>query len=367
MRIRCDRSQLSGALAIALRAVSPSSTLAILRNVLLETQDDKLRLTATDLDTSIHVTVPAEVEENGAVAVTASLFSDVVSHLSDNSVLLELQDGKMKISAGRSTFQILTQPAEDYPPVEGPAGDAVEITLPQAALRRKLRETTFSAAKEDTRNVLMGIYFEARGNNLTLVSTDTHRLSWSRLELLQPASQPVTAVIPARPLSELEKVLQSGGDENLTLRFSASQVSFITPEVELVARLLDGQFPNYEKVIPKTHDRVLSIDREDLQGALRRVYIVVRRSDERVVLSAEGNALQVEAQSPEVGTAFESVPLQLEGDAVKVAYNARYLLDALNILDSERIVLELTTAHNPGLLRPVDRDDFVYIVMPMQL
>lgn len=365
MKITCERSYLANALAVAGRAVSSRNTLPILSNILIETEDDRIKLTATDLDTAIRGVIPAQVAENGAVAVPAGVLTDVVSKLADAPVTLEMQDGKVTVRSGKSDYTILSLPAEDFPVVpEVPEG--TDIELPQATLKEMLRHTTFAASKEETRSILMGVLFEARGQNLTLVATDTHRLAWKQTQFASEVSTPISAIVPARPLVELERLLKDTVEETVKLRFGNSQVQFETPDVTLVSRVLDGQFPNYEKVIPKATERKITFSRVEFLSAVRRAFIVAKQNSEKAIFTTKGDLLEITAESPEVGRAYEEVPISMDGENITIAFNARYLMDVLNILSSENISIELSGALNPGILRASDQSDFLYVVMPMQ-
>ncbi len=373
MKITCERGYLANALGVAGRAVSSRNTLPILSNVLLETQDDRLKLTATDLDTAIRSVIPAVVAENGAVAVPAGILSDVVSKLPDAPVTLEMQDGKVTVRSGKSDYTILSLPAEDFPVVPE-VSEGTDLTLPQATLKEMLRHTTFAASKEETRSILMGVLFEARGSTLTLVATDTHRLAWKQTVLGEEVANPVSAIVPARPLAELERVLKDTAEESVHIRFGPSQVQFETNDVTLVSRVLDGQFPNYEKVIPKATERKITFDRNELLGAVRRVFIVAKQNSEKAILTTKGDLMEMTAESQEVGRAYEEVPIAMDGDNLTIAFNARYLMEVLSILGDEQATLELSGALNPGILRPASNSgngngaghsEFLYVVMPM--
>ncbi len=365
MKVTCERGYLANALGVAGRAVSSRNTLPILSNVLLETEDDRLKLTATDLDTAIRCVIPAQISENGAVAVPAGVLGDVVSKLPDAPVTLELQDGKVKVRSGKSDYTILSLPAEDFPVVPE-VKEGIDITLPQSVLKDMLRLTTFAASKEETRSILMGVLFEARGNKLTLVATDTHRLAWKQTTLSEEVSTPVSQIIPAKPLAELERVLKDTVEETIHIRFGQSQVQFETADVTLVSRVLDGQFPNYEKVIPKGVDRKIVFNRNEFLSAARRVFIVAKNNSEKAILTTKGDLLEMTAESSEVGKAYEEVPISMDGENLTIAFNTRYLVDVLNILHTEQATLELTGALNPGILRAQGQSDFLYVVMPMQ-
>jgi len=366
MRITCERSYLAMALGVAGRAVSHRNTLPILSNVLLETEDDRVKLTATDLDTAIICVIPAQVAENGAVAVPAGVLTDVVSKLPDAPVTLEMQDGKVTVRCGKSDYMILSLPAEDFPVVPQ-VTEGTELTLTQATLKDMLRMTTFAASKEETRSILMGVLFEARGGTMTMVATDTHRLAWKRAQLGSEVAQTVTAIVPAKPLAELERLLKDSVDDSVQVRFGASQVQFQTADVTLVSRVLDGQFPNYEKVIPKSTERKVTFDRNEFLNAVRRVYIVARQNSEKAIVATKGDLLEMTAESQEVGRAYEEVPIAMDGTDITIAFNARYLMEVMGIIDTEQATLELTGALNPGILRANGDGDFLYVVMPMQV
>src|SRR4028119_509116 len=350
MKITCERSYLANALGVAGRAVSSRNTLPILANVLLETEDDRLKLTATDLDTAIRGVIPANVAENGAVAVPAGVLSDVVSKLPDAPVTLELQDGKVTVRSGKSDYTILSLPAEDFPVVPE-VTEGTDLTLPQATLKEMLRLTTFAASKEETRSILMGVLFEAGNDSLPLVATDTHRLAWKKAQLSEEVASPVSAIVPARPLVELERVLKDTMDETVHIRFGPSQVQFETQDVTLVSRVLDGQFPNYEKVIPKAVERKITFDRGEFLSAARRVFIVAKQNSEKTIITTKGDLLEMTAESQEVGRAYEEVPIAMDGENLTIAFNTRYLIEALGIISTEQATLELSGALNPGILR----------------
>jgi DNA polymerase-3 subunit beta len=371
MKITCERSYLANALGVAGRAVSNRNTLPILSNVLIETQEDRIKMTSTDLDTAIRVVIPAQVEESGAIAVPVAFLSSLVSRLKDAPVTLEAQDGKATVRSGKSDYTLLSLPAEDFPVVPS-VEDGTQITLLQSQLKDMLRLTTFAASREESRSILMGVLFDARGDTLTLVATDTHRLARRTLTLPQAVESPISAIIPARPLAELERVLKDTSEESVTIRFgaqggaSSSQVQFETADVTLVSRVLDGQFPNYEKVIPKTHEREITMDRGEFFDVVRRVSLVAKESADKVIMETDGDVLRMNAESADMGQGKEEVAISMTGENLKIAFNADYLQQVLNLLHGEKVTLKLTGPLNPGLLESSGETDFTYVLMPMQ-
>lgn len=363
MKITCERAYLAQALGVAGRAVSSRNTLPILSHVLLDADEDRVKLTATDLDTAIRCALPASIAENGSVALPASQLGDYVSKLPDAPLTLEAQDGKVVARCGHSRFTLLSAPAEDFPVVPE-VEQGTEISISSATLKEMIRLTAFAASKEESRNLLMGVLFEARGQSLTLVATDTHRLAWKQTRLESEVSTPVSAIVPAKPLVELERVLKNSAEEMVTIRFGASQVQFSAPDATLVSRVLDGQFPNYEKVIPKQTERKVSFDRSELLNAVRRVDIVSRTANQKMVVRFNGATMIMTAESSDAGQAYEEVPVSMDGEDLQIAFNAKYLMEVLGTLTQDQLQLELNGPLQPGILR--EGDDFVYIVMPMQ-
>ena len=366
MKITCERSYLAEALAVVSRAVSSRNTLPILSNVLLQAQNDRLQLTATDLDTSIRSVLPAQIAVDGEVAVPANLLLSVVSKLKDAPVTLEAQDGKVSVRSGKSDYTVLSLPAEDFPVVPQ-VESGTEFSMPQGTLKEMLRLTTFAAAREETRGPLMGVLFEARGNTLTMVATDTHRLAWKQAEMADTAENPISVIVPASPLRDLERVLSNSNDDSVHIRFGRSQVQFETAGVTLVSRVLDGQFPPYEKVIPKNPERKITFDRATMLSAIQRVELVAKTNNERGVWQTKGDMLELTAESQEVGKAYEEVPIALEGSDITIAFNAGYLAQVLSIVQAEQMTLDLTGPLNPGILRGENDSDFLYVVMPMNI
>lgn len=362
MNVTCDRSYFAHALGVAGRSVSPRNTMAILSHVLLETFDDRLRITSTDLDTAIRCVIPATVAQNGAVALPAASLSDYISKLSDGPVTLEVEDGKVSLRSAHSRIRLPSAPAEDFPVIpEVSAGP--EITLTQASLKDMLRMTAFAASREEGRSVSMGVLFEANETALTLVATDTHRLALKRATLWSPVERPISAVIPAKPLVELERFLKNSADEMVTIRFGGNQVQFSSTDVTLVSRVLDGQFPNYNRVIPKQSERRITFDREQLLSAVRRVDIVARNNSQKMVVKTAGDRMHMTAESLDSGQAEEEVPISMEGSDLTIAFNCRYLMEVLGIITEENAAFELNGPLNPGILRA--GEDFLYVVMPM--
>jgi DNA polymerase III subunit beta len=367
MKVTCERRELHEGLQTVARAVSGRSSLPILGNVLLDPGTDALRLAATDLELGIERLVPARVAEAGQITLPARTLSEIVNVLPDAEVTIaaDAAAGDVIITCRRSEYRIHGLPAEEFPVLPEVGADAA-FTLPERELRDMIRQTTLAASTEDTRPILTGAYTLLEERTLTMVATDTHRLAY-RQGTVTEASGEVAAIIPARALGELSRVLDAGNDQPVQVRVDKNQVHFRTERATVVSRLIEGQFPKYEKVIPSQHTRKLTIPKEELLQAIRRVEVVARDNAHRVVFRTAGELLTLTAEAGDLGRAFEEVEVIREGDDIQIAFNARYVMDVLSVLDSEGLYLEMTEPLRPAVVRPVEGPNYLMVIMPMSL
>lgn len=391
MKITIENSYLRPALSDALRAISSVNTLPILSNVLIEAQEDRVKITATDLDTSIERTIPATIRERGAVAVSGRLFQDIVSKL-DGPISLQLEDAKLKVRAGRSEYTLLLQSAEDFPAIPTVASYAEAFTIPAPTLLASLRRTLFAASKEQTRSILMGVLIETKGVELAFVATDTHRLA--RVANFGATSQqadtkPRGEIIPASALSTVATLLSDAAKTNaksdaskiegsvpVSIRIDGSRAEFIFADTRLVSRVLDGAFPHYEKVIPSSFEHCVAFERAELLSALARINIVAKQEKEKAVWLFGDGIVQIKAETEGIGRANEEVALvdikglQMPRKGFECAINSRYIMDTLNVMTTKNVRMEFNSPLNPFLFTEVDADPsahFLYVAMPMQV
>lgn len=367
MKLTVTRKELYEGLQIVGRAVSTQTTLPVLKNVLIQPGDGAIKLSATDLELGVEVLVPANVTEGGSLTVPAKTFSEIIAALPEADVSLAADDHEnLIICCRRSEYRIHGLTAEDFPSLPE-VGGSVSLQLPQAQMKEMIRQTVIAASDDDTRPILTGICAVLTGGKLRLVATDTHRLA-VRTAPAGETTDETTVIIPARAMNELLRVLGEDEEAKLSVRIDTNQILFNTERVTLVSRLIEGQFPRYERVIPNGHTRRLTIPREDFQSSLRRARIVARdaAAKDRVVLEAEGESLIITAEG-DGGKAHEDFEIAREGDPISIAFNVNYMLEVLGVLDCEGVYLELTEPLAPAVLRPVDGDDYLMVVMPMQV
>ena len=369
MKLSVMQENLARGLQVVSRAVSTRSTLPVLNNVLLRTEDGGLKLTATNLEIGMTYWVPGKVDTGGAITVPARLLTDTVAGLPANErVDLELQaQDTLHIQAGRFETRVKGIDAEEFPAIPT-AGERPTTRVPQNVLRQALGEVTFAAATDEARPILTGVLARFEGDKLTLAAADNYRIAVKTLAVLDPVEE-TSVVIPARSLHELSRILSDGEETvDIILAPSRNQIVFHIEGVDLVTRLIDGQFPNYQQVLPKGFTTKATVDRDQLLAAVRLASLIASSSANIIKLHVGNEAeigLTVSAAA-DVGDNKSEVEAKVEGDGTTIAFNARYLLDVLDHVTADQFSIELNGPLSPGVLRPVGDGQYVHVVMPVK-
>ena len=363
------QENLARGLSVVSRAVSSRSTLPVLANVLLKTEDAGLKLTATNLEIGITYWVPGKIDEDGATTVPAKLLTDLVNSLpAGDRVDLEVTAGDtLHVKAGRFQTHIKGIDAEEFPAIQT-AGDRPTTRIAQNVLRRALSEVAFAAASDEARPILTGVLAKFEGDQLTLAAADNYRIAVKTVPILDAVPE-TSVVIPARALNELARVLADVDDPvEVVLAAARNQVLFHLDGVDLVSRLIDGQFPNYQQVMPQTHATRAVLDREELLRAVRPAALIAHESANIVKLqvSSDGEAGITVSANAEVGDHVGQVEAAVEGDGTTIAFNARYLNDVLSNVTAEQFAIELNGPLSPGVFRPIGDEQYVHVVMPVR-
>jgi DNA polymerase-3 subunit beta len=368
LNVSCPHAELYAAVQTVSHGVSGRSTQPVQNNIYLETSGSTLRLVATDLEfISLEAVLEAKVTGEGAVTVPARLLTEVVGSLPEADISLEGDEhNTLRVSCEQSRYEIRGMAAADFEMLPVLA-EAHEFELSQADLHLILSQTAFATSADETRPILTGALFSITPEGLQVVATDTYRLALRKLPGAIKVEEPREAIISARALIEMLRALDPDSEEPASLAVSDNQVSLSVDNVTIGSRLIEGQFPNYEKVLPEESDKRLVVDARALAAALRRAVIVAREDAYRVVLKGTADALQVTADSQDVGHVEESMAASLEGEEIEIAFNARYLLDVLEAIPEQQVVFELSEQLSPGTVRPLDSEDYLYVIMPMQI
>jgi DNA polymerase-3 subunit beta len=369
VKLSVMQENLARGLSVVSRAVSSRSTLPVLANVLLKTEDAGLKLTATNLEIGVTYWVPGKIDQDGATTVPAKLLTDLVNSLpSGDRVDLEVGPGEvLHVQAGRFQSHLKGIDADEFPAI-GTGGDRPTTRIAQNILRKALAETTFAAASDEARPILTGVLAKFEGNELTLAAADNYRIAVKTVPILDAVPE-TSVVIPARALVELARVLADVDDPvEVVIAQGRNQVLFHIDGVDLVSRLIDGQFPNYQQVMPQTHATRAIIDREELLRAVRPAALIAHESANIVKLQIgdDSEAGITVSANAEVGDHVGQVEAAVEGDGTTIAFNARYLADVLTNVTAEQFALELNGPLSPGVFKPIGDDRYVHVVMPVR-
>ena len=363
MKFRCERETLAEALATAGRAATGrTGTLPVLSGLRLELAGDQLTVTGTDLDLTIQLEITVGGERDGGVVLPARLSNDIVRSLPAGKVELDVTDQDVKISGGRSQFSVRPLSLDDYPRLASPASSAV--TIDAAAFGEALRQVVRAASTDEARPIITGVLLTAENDGLRLVATDSYRLAVRDLPGVSVLGSDQKVLVPARALNELQRLLGLG--EELVLRLGERDATFEIGTTRLTTRLIEGEFPNYRQLIPASHPNVLTVEREPLLEAIRRVKILARDATPvRLRISADG--LQLTAITQDVGNATEELDAIASGSDLTVAFNPDYLAAGVEAVGSEQITLSTLDALKPAVVRGVGSDDYLYLLMPVRV
>lgn len=364
MKFRCDRDVLAEALGTAGRAVANrGGALPVLSGVRLALAGNELDVTGSDLDLTISVSVGVNGEEDGVVVLPARLASDVVRSVVDGSVLLETDDEQARITGDSAEFEIRLIPADEFPRLAEPEGDAV--ALPAKEFAAALKQVNPAASQDDSRPILTGVLLSAEEGGLRLVATDSYRLAVRNMPGTSVLAEGQKVLVPSRALTELARVLTDDGE--VTLRLGERDAAFEVAGTRLVTRLIEGEFPNYQGLIPSGHANVLTVGRAAMLDALRRVKLLAREATPvRLVMKPEGD-LELLAVTQDVGQAHDAVEARFEGSELTVAFNPDYLLAGLEVCPGDELTIETLDALKPALIKSVEGTDFLYLLMPVRV
>ncbi len=374
MKASVSQQQLAHGLSTVSRAVSPRSTLPVLSNILVATDEGRLRLSATNLELGISCWIGAQIQEEGSITVPARTLTDLVATLPNDTVTLTLNPRTLSLNVrcAGSTTDIKGIDAQEFPPM--PVPDLEEgVDLNVVNFKEMIQQVVFAASDDDARPVLQGVMMTVSGNEVTMAATDGFRISVRRAALSSPASRPMSAIIPARALAELARIAGDGED---TLTMVAppgrGQVLFHMQDAELASQLIEGNFPDYKVIIPRTFKTRTVISTPSLRNACRQAEIIARESNNVVRMNIQPRGdmpglVTLSATSDERGAAEVQVDATVEGPALVIAFNVKYLREVLEVVRTPSVALETNASNTPGLIRQVGEEAFQHVIMPMHL
>ncbi len=363
MKFRCERESLAEALSTAGRAATGrTGALPVLSGLRLELAGDQLSITGTDLDLTIQLTLAVGGDGDGGVVLPARLAADIVRSMGAGKVEVIVEGDEVNISGGRSQFSVRPLSFDDYPKLATPTTSSV--TLPAAAFGEALRQVVRAASTDEARPILTGVLLTAENGGLRMVATDSYRLAVRDLADHPVLGADQKVLVPGRALNELQRLV--GGGEELTMRLGDRDATFEVGGTRLSTRLIEGEFPNYRQLIPASHPNTLTVEREPLLEAIRRVKILARDATP-VRLAMGGDTLRLTAITQDVGNASEELDATFEGTELTVAFNPEYFASGVEACSADSITLSTLDSLKPAVVRGVGTDDYLYLLMPVRV
>src|SRR5215218_10225821 len=362
MKFTISRDKFLQQLGIAVRGVSTRSAIQTLSGVLLRAGSGGVELQATDMELGVRVRVDASPDRDGSVVIPGRLLLDVVRALPKDEVTTE-QD--VEVVSGPAKFHLRTLPLDDFPKLPEPGGGDV-VRVPAQAFIETIGRVARSASRDETRPHLTGVLVSASERELRMVATDSYRLSVKETTLESPLDGSLEANVPARTLQELSRIAAGEGADEIAITALEHQVIFTVGDVVLSSRLVEGRFPNYKQLLPETFEHELRMNGAELAEVVRRISLLAQKNAPLRLAFSEG-ALEISAQTPDVGEASESLPAPFKGDPLEIGFNPEFLRDGLESTESEDLILKLISPLRPGLIQSGDDGGFVYLVMPIRL
>jgi DNA polymerase-3 subunit beta len=375
MKVTCKQTDISRGLSVVSHAVATRSTLPVLANILIATDENRLRLSATNLEIGITCWVPAQVAEEGSVTVPARLLTDFISGLPQGTVEMNLPSGSytLSVKSTRNAANIKGMDAGEFPTIPTADSDEPPVLLDAAMLKEMIGQVAFAAATDEARPVFTGVLAQVADDKITFAAADSYRLAVRSADLASNGHPVGDILIPARTLTELARILPAEGVVQMVITPNRSQVLFHLDNLDLISRLIDGAFPAYQRIMPQSHEMHAVLDTGEFRAAAKSVALFAKDSNNIVTLTIEQGAADgiepgtamLQATAEELGDNTSVVSAAVDGKGLRIMFNVRYLTDVLAVIDTPKVVLELESPQKPGVVRPDGTDDYTYVIMPM--
>lgn len=366
------QENLAKSLNIVTKAVDSNPPLPVLANVLLETEDSRLKVSATNLEMSITMWIGAKVEQSGSITLPARTFSELVSSLSRERVDLRLDAAThtVHLRCGVQTSNIRGIDADEYPPINH--NESADLHIDGETLREMITQTAFAAAREQNRPILTGVYMQLDGQTMTMAAADGYRLAVRTTEIGESFAEKQDMVVPARTMSEIARIIEDDQEIGIALPSQRNSITVFAPNVQISSQLLEGRFPDFASIIPRAFVTSTVLYTNDLLVVCQRAEIFARDNANSASLSVkpaqnpgEPAEVLIVGKSAERGDSEGMLDATAEGEPLDISFNIRYLIDVLRVIKEERVVFQSNGPENPGVLKPENRDDFTHVIMPM--
>ncbi len=364
MKLKVSQEDLANALGVVSRAVSSKNAIPVLSGIYLAAKKDTLVVRATDLELEMDSSIPAQVTEDGAIVLPARYLTDLIRRIPFGEIEINTDDANFTavLRWGKSQYVIHGFQPDQFPYLPEADGDK-SLEIKQPLLREVLRQTIFAASHDEARPYLTGVHLLLRGNELHAESTDGARIAFVRTPVENPGGMEMNVIIPTRSLNELGRTLSDKDTDTLRISLKANHAFFDLGTVKVVSRLLDGQYPDLMRLVPQSYPSGVTLARGNFTDACERAALIANDSGVKIAFAPA--LLTITANAPEVGQVYEEIPATLQGPAVDIGFNTRYLIEGLKALSEQEFLLELSGSRNPARIRPTTGDGYVYIVLPL--
>lgn len=368
MKFRCPLADLNRALDIVTHVIDTNVTLPVLNNILVKCQGKKVHFSATNLEMAVNYVMDAEIVNEGAVTVPAKLFSGYVSLLQDQDVECSVVEGlSIAINSAGSKTKIKCIAAEEFPTISK-FDEVVSLEIDREGFSEAAHQVSFAASPMNTRPVLAGVYLDVEGKTVTLVATDSFRLSEKKLTLPKAASKSASCIIPTRAILEIARLVDKETEkEKFQIFVGKNQVMAKIGSIEFYSRLIEGNFPNYRQILPKAIRTSTTLSTGDQALAVRRVNLFAQANNNKVLFDFQPNKLKITTPATQLGEEEGELPIALTGDPGTIALNSEFVLDVLNHVGADQVEIGMNDQKSPAVFKPVGKEDFVHIIMPLKL
>ncbi len=367
MKFTCNQQLLSKALNTVSKAVTIRTTMPILKGILIETQDNQIKLSASDLDISIEKNIEAVIEDSGSIVVPANLFSNIVRKLPNETILIELaENNNVIIKSSVSEFTITGMQADTFPNIIDIEENSNKLSFDKEILKNMIKSTYFSASSDESKGVIVGVLFEIEENSLNVVALDGFRMAICREKFKNEKKQNI--IIPASSLSEVLKILLESDDENdIEMIVGNKRINIILKDTKISVTLIDGEFIKYKDILPKEYKTRVIINRNDFLIGIERASLLAKEGKNNLIrCNLKGNLMTINSRSEE-GSVKEDIIIEKEGEDLEIGFNSKYIYEAVKAIDDNDIALELNNSVSPCIIKPIEGDNYEYLVLPVRI
>ncbi len=364
LKFICEKNKLVEAISIVQKAVTGKSPMQILEGIYIEAFDNTLTLIGSDIDLSIETKIEAEILEPGKIVIDAKLFGEIIRKLPNYDIEIEtFENNSIKISCQKSVFTLMHMNADDFPNLPT-VDENIIFTVPQGILKNMIKGTSFAIAQDETRPILTGILFEIKDKVLNLVALDGYRLAL-RNEFLD-TEKTISAVIPGKTLNEVSKILEEN-EETVNINFTTNHILFNLGDTKVISRLLEGEFIKYNSIIPQEHNLEVTVNKQELLNCIDRASLMAKEGNSNLIKLDIQEDVMVITSNSQLGKVREEVNIKLQGEPLQIAFNSKYLIDVLKIMDNEEILMEFSSSVSPCVVKNKDLSNCKYLVLPVRL